>query len=231
MSYTLQQFRDLVRATLDLGVADLTDSLVDSWIREGLERAQGRREWPFYETSWSFTTAVDDENYTFAAVAAAHPSGYEVEEIRSIRAQKWPLKPMPLEEMDRRSPLSSAREGTPTHWTTFSTNVFLYPRPTAVETLQARGIRKPADFVTAGDPAGTHDLPKEFDSVILNWAIGRAYAHQDEPQSAVYYADLSEVTLSDLEKRYDDAPIPDGTLMGGGIRNADWLGTPRFPFE
>lgn len=228
--YTLQQFRDLVRETLDLDDRDLSDALVDSWLREGLERAQGAREWSFYETSWSFSTVADDENYTFAAVAAAHPSGYEIEEIRSVRGQRWPLRPMPLEEMDRRSPQSAERSGTPTHWTTFSTNLFVYPTPSAAENHQVRGIRKPADFVTAGDPAESHDMPQEFDSVILNWAIGRAYAHQDEPQSAVYYADLSQIRLDELITRFDEAPIPSDFVMNGGVSTPEFS-DPRAPWE
>jgi len=228
--YTLQQFRSLVRETLDLDERDLSDLLVDSWIREGMERAQGAREWDFYEARFNFDTVADQATYTYAEIEAANADGYEVEEIHSISARDWPLKSMAMRDIDRRSTLESPRVGTPTHWGEWGQVVTLFPRPTASETFWARGLRKPTDFVTAADPAGSHDMPKEFDAVISNWAIGRAYAHQDEPQSAVYYADLSQLRLDELAKRFDEAPLPEDIVMNGGV-GAAVLGVPRLPWE
>lgn len=231
MSYTLQEFRDLVRATLDLDETDLTDLLVDEWVRDGATRAQSKRqEWPFFSDTWTFNAVAADDTYTLQEITTATGNGFDIAEIRQVRGQSWDLQWQDIHDKDLHSTQSSPRTGTPTHWSQWENgDLVLWPQPTATETHQIRGFREPKDWVRDG-AAGESDMPMAFDSPILNWAIGRAYAQQDEPATALYYADMADLRLDELVARYDD-PSPALNVTMGGERPKGLMTDPRIPWE
>lgn len=231
MAYTLQQFRDLVRLTMDLDADDLADLLVDEWVRDGAVRAQSKRQrWPFFEKTWTFSTVEGQSTYTVDAITADSGEAESIAEIRQVRGPRWDLKWVDISSIDQMSPQNSVRTGSPTHYARWGNgDLVLSPEPTVIETFQIRGFQEPTDWV-AGGAGNTSDMPDTFDSPILNWAIGRAYAQQDEPQTALYYADMSDLRLDELVKRYNDTPPAIDVTMGGERRMSP-LTDPRFPWE
>lgn len=217
--YTLSEMRNIIRLTLDLDETDLPDSLVDEWVRDGADRCQSHRQtWPFYEDTFTFSTVADQATYTLAAIAAADGEGDTIAEIRQLSGQNDDLKWQDVSDRDRLVPLSSSSTGTPTHWSQWANgDVVLYPTPATVIEHQVRAYKEPSDWVADG-AAATSDMPKPFDSAIINWAIGRAYAQQDDPASAVYYADLSNLRLEELTRRYNDPSPAVDVIMNGGQR-------------
>ena len=232
MAYTLEKFRELIRLTLDLDDTDLPNSLVDEWIRDGATRAQTRRqEWAFFQYDWTFTGSTGVSNYTFTSIADG--SGETIAEIRQVRGPSWDLRWQDIATRDRYRSRDSSNNGSPNYWSVWNNGeLVLDPAPNSnTDTFVIRGYKEPKDWVAGGE-SSVSDMPKEFDSPILNWALGRAYAQQDEPQMAVYYADLADLRLRELVKFYDD-PSPAITVTMGGDykRNMYPLMDPRFAWE
>lgn len=227
--YTVEQFRSLIRDTLLLDSTDLPNGILDEWIRDGATRAQTRRQqWPFFEKNWSFTTQANKSIYTLAEAKGV--STYDIAEIRQVRGPSWELRWQDITTRDRLRSKDSNSAGSPKYWSQWSNgDLILDPTPVAAETFDIRGYQLPKDWVAANE---TSDMPKEFDTVILNWAIGRAYAQQDEPQMAVYYADLSDLRLRELTKYFDDPSPAHNVTMGGDYkRSMTPLMDPRFSWE
>jgi len=217
MSYTLQQFRDLVRLHIDLDIQDLPDSLVDEFVRDAVQKLQFHRSrWPFYATSWTFDTVAGTADYTLATIAGA---GDAVAEIAKVRGPSRELVPQSVRAAESMAPLGITNSGTPKYWSQWGTTVTLDPVPSQIETLTVRGWAQPSDW-TANGSGAQPDTPEPFDRVIMNWALGRAYSQQDQPQSALYYLDLGDLRLKELTKQYDDLPAESEVVLNGGERTA-----------
>ena len=234
MAYNLAKFRELIRLTLDLDATDLPNTLVDEWVRDGATRAQTRRqEWPFFQYDWTFTGETNKSNYTFAEIESEDGSGNEIAEIRQVRGPSWDLRWQDIATRDRYRSRDSSSTGSPSYWSVWNNGeLVLDPVPdNSTDTFVIRGYKKPKDWVADGD-SGVSDMPKDFDSPILNWALGRAYAQQDEPQMALYYADLADLRLRELVRFYDDPSPTISVTMGGNYnRNMYPLMDPRFAWE
>lgn len=217
--YTLTDFRQLVRTHLDLDDEDLPDLLVDEFIRDASQRAQYHRHWPFYSTVWTFETAIGEASYPLANFTHATNAEYVCDEIVKVRGDNRELQRQEAYRAELYNPLDSVSTGDPMYWSMWGLDVIdLDPVPTRVETITVRGYRKPVDWVSIG-AAATSDLPEPFDRAILEWALGRAYAHQDEPDTSVYFLDMSDGRLTELRKRFDDVgPAEDIVFNGGGPR-------------
>jgi hypothetical protein len=205
--------------------------LVDEWIRDGATKAQtARQRWPFFLVEWAFNTAASTASYTFTTIEAGE-SPDTIAEITRIRGPNWPLRYQPMRVRDDvNQTVGSETTGPSKYWSVWPDGtVVLDPIPTGIETMTVFGYREPRDWVSDG-VAATSDMPKDFDSVILNWATGRAYAQQDEPQTSLYYLDLANLRLQEMALWYDD-PMPlDNVVLNGGWRRSG-LRDPRFVWE
>jgi hypothetical protein len=219
MALVLQDFRDRIRETLDLQVADLPDGLVDEYVRDGSQFAQyARVDWPFYRMYWSFDTIAGDADYSYVELSAGDGQGFVIAQIEQIRGDGRRLRPQSADQYEKNNPIGNVATGEPEFYTMWGDRITFDPSPTAVETLEIRGIRKPIDWVTVQPGTGT-DMPEEFDTVVLQWALGRAYAQQDEPETSVFYFDLASNRLDSLIKWEDRLLSQDHIVMGGGTRN------------
>lgn len=234
MAYQVSQYREIIRLTLDLDATDLPNTLVDEWVRDGAVRAQTRRqEWPFFQHDWTFTAVNGQANYTLASIKGPSPTAKDIAEIRQIRGPSWELKWQDIATRDQYRSRDTETIGSPTYWSQWNNgDVILDPVPNnSIDTFVVRGYIKPKDWVSEG-ASGVSDMPQEFDTPILNWALGRAYAQQDEPSTALYYADMADLRLAELVKFYDDpSPTHEVTMGGDYKRNMYPLMDPRFAWE
>ena len=228
-NYTLQDYRDLIRTTMDLGAADIPDSLVDEWVRDAATKCQtARQRWPFYESQWSFNTVASTATYAFGVIQSADN---HIAEVVRLKGPTRDLEFQPIRVRDAMNQtVGSETVGSPRYWSLWpDSTIVLDPVPDAVEAIQVHGYTEPSDWVSDGASA-VSDMPDMFDTVILNWATGRAYAQQDEPQTSVYYLDLAQLRLEELKLWFDD-PMPlNDTILNGGWRRMS-LGDPRISWE
>jgi hypothetical protein len=229
-NYTLQDYRDLIRNTLDLGAADIPDSLVDEWVRDAATKCQtARQQWPFYESKWTFNTVASTASYAYGVIQSADN---HIGEIVRVKGPNWDLEYQPMRVRDAMNPtVGSETSGPPQYWSVWpDSTLVLDPVPTGVESIAVYGFTEPEDWVSDG-AAAVSDIPDLFDTVILNWATGRAYAQQDEPQTSVFYLDLAQLRLEELKIYFDDPRPLDNVILNGGWRRGGWVRDPRISWE
>lgn len=215
MAYTLQDFRDRVRAQLDTDADDLTDLLVDTWVREAWRYCVNRnRRWPFYRSSWQFTTVAATATYDESSLGGPANTVQELDGV--LGDDGAPLRWVGFEEAQRSFVDAS---GEPLFWTVNAGVLRLYPTPDAAFTLTAYGFREPVEWVN-GDSSLQSDMPEAFDDVILEWAIGRAFQRQEDGDLGVMHLDQAEVLLRNLQKRWmrhaSSAPL----VLNDGVRSS-----------
>lgn len=207
----LQGMRDFVRAALDLDSTDLTDALLDVYIRQG-ERAAllAEKQWPFYESEGTFATAIGQRDYALATVLPTAST------IRDLRCPDWQLEAVDRTRIDDLTG-STAPSGTPVMYARWGTTLRLYPTPSAVQTITATFYRNYVEFATAS--GNQPDCPRDFDEVIASYALSRAAIQQGDPESAAAALDAFNVGMTELKAFYMQTDA-DGPLVLGGRRGS-----------
>lgn len=232
---TVQNFRDRLRDVLDVGTGDLTDTVADLFLTQGMRYCQryNRGLWPFYENTWTFNTVADQKDYAFTAVQANDPNSYKIAQIASVRSDdKKKFTWMSRNDFDRDIARDTTAKGTPRVWSVRDyTTLRLYPTPNDVVAVDVHGHRTPTNWIAIGG-GSTSDMPEQFDDVILCYALGKAYAQQDEGQTSLFWLQIATAMLEELETLYDSPP-PVDSAMNSRPWGPSWRPeTPgRLPFD
>jgi len=210
---------------LDSDEEDLPESLLKMWHTEGTNRIQRAFEpWVFYEHAWTFTAGA---SITFEEIGAAN-DGVVPEAIQSVEADRWLLKYVPHERQVGRYAWSNATAGNPTEFSLFNDTLFIWPVPSGSASYTARGYRHPVVAATKEDVV---DLPAEFDPLICEWMLTRAYEWQDDEVMSGQKLGRFEQQLEILRRRYLRAPKPGIQQVGVGHEGPLLLERLTYPWE
>ena len=208
---TVGAMSDYVRTFLDSDEEDLPDTLLDVWRNEAVDRIQRTFEsWQFYEHSWTFTCT---DQISFAAIAATDDAGAYPDAILSVEAERWLMKYMPHEREVARHAWSNGTAGNPTEWSLFDGSVYIWPVPASSATYVARGYRQP---IVATNDDQMVDLPSEFDPLVCEWMLTRAYEWNDDEVMSQQKLARFERQLDLLRRRYLRAPKAGVQTIGSG---------------
>jgi hypothetical protein len=203
-SMTVQGMYDYVRTFLDSDEEDLPDSLLSMWLNEGVDRIRTWDEpWSFYEQDWTVTFGAEQDLDELSPVPEA---------VMSVEGDRWLLKYRPHERQVGKYAWSSATAGNTTEWSLFDRTVFLWPVPAAPATYVLRGYRQPTAADSVDDVV---DLPREFDALICEWILTRAYEWQDDDVMSQQKLARFERDLDRLRRRYVRAPKAGVQRLGG----------------
>lgn len=228
MALNLQQIRDYVRNHIELEIDDLPDSVLDVFIREGSKRVEkAETRWPFYEESWTLTTAIGTRNY---ALTGAVPTATAVDQLTNVQGPKWNLVWIGREQYDVLNPPDFTSQSEPTHVALWDSELWLSPTPDAAYTLTLRGYRKPTDWVANG-AAAQPDLPDELHNTVATWALSRAYAQQDDPELAAVYERQFGEELNEFRRRIVETPHLQPVILNRGHRPRSLFGRLRYDWE
>lgn len=196
----LQAIRDYVRNHMELEQDDLPDPLLDTFIREGARKVESSEQrWPFYEAMFDVTVGSAGET-TLAAISPL------LKRISGIRTPSgFFLKWLTLEDAQLRfSSTSSSTE--PTHYSTYGSQVFLFPAPSTDTVFKVLGYRRQEDWVSAGS-GEEPDMPVELHNTVALWALHRAYAQQEDLEQSALYERLFSAELNELGRRICEMPL------------------------
>jgi hypothetical protein len=224
VAYTLPQLKAHVREHMDLDATELPDSLLDFFAREGSERIRASRDrWAHFETSVTFATVADQQEYDLTTIAA------DIDQISAIRASDRSLSWLGPDMAERTFTEDSSSTGDPHWFAQWGSDLLLYPTPGSVETLTVRYVRTMIDWVAANT---SPDLPPQFHNAVRLWMLGAAYNQQEDPEMGIMYLDMFNDEVVRLLRVTDNVPSPqplvvNGRHSGGNIPG----GRLRYPWD
>lgn len=116
----LGEMRNYIREHIDLDDVDVSNTLIDNWLREGHSRIQEfSHNWPHLlaEVEATVDTIVD-----ISAWRAVH----------DVRIDRWTLREIPHSSARKRWPNTMSATGTPTHYSIVGRSLYLWPKPATI---------------------------------------------------------------------------------------------------
>lgn len=189
---TLQSYRDYVREWFDLDETDLTDNIIDQWVKDGFNRIHRlSRRLPYFEDTTSVVYVSGQQTYDIS-----------LDTVSVASDGTWGV----LEEMEHDAARrhyqvigGSTTSGRPQVWSQWKGQLELWPMPNISGTLTLDGYRTAADWF---DPGSSPDLPSDFDQCILDWVMSRAYKHEDDPEMCQLSAQDFQQSVSLIMQNY-----------------------------
>lgn len=217
MSMTLADYRSYVRNYFDLSADELSDTLVDTWVRDGFMRIARRiNSWPFYEARTTLLSQSGKREYTIASMR----------QISRIVGPRGALELIDEGEAESRYLTQSPATGPVEAYSVWAGGVNLWPTPTSAESFSVRGLRNASDWM-AGGAAATPDLPTDFHTVLLDFVMAEAHLFQEDQDLAEVRARSFADGVAELVKSETEAPL-DAPIVVNGAKSAFFLSEPRL---
>ncbi len=219
---TLSDIRSKVREITDVTTSDVSDGLMDLFIRDGYNRIIDlERRWPFLEVSFTLTTVLNQTEYTI--------NDFTTHDIREIASVVDPdhvrLDFISYEIAEETFETSDSASGRPMFVAYWADKIHIFPKPDGVHTLNVRAYREPTDWITA---AGSPDGPEAFDLALVDYGAARVYKMQEAFAASQEFERSFNDTVSfarrDIMRPETYAPLK---LSSGGSVSL-WGKYPRF---
>lgn len=230
---TVQNYRDRSREIVDLESSELTDALVDLWLKEAAQAAQNWNQgaWPFYKKIWTVTWPASTASQTLTQLDALHGETETIREIIGMRSDdRRKFAYMSRDDLYQWVARDNTSEGTPWLWSPWNDDIRIFPTPSGATDIDILGWQAHDDWVADG-AGGESDMPEDFDYAILSFLLSRIYSWQDEPQTSVFWLQNAQLKLEQLEDKYDSMPPVDMVLNGSAIPRWTPETPGRIPFD
>lgn len=180
---TASELRDLVREITDLDTADLSDSLLNMFIRDGYYRILDlEKRWPFLETTFTFSTVADQRAYTISTFTADPIA--QIVSVVDNTATGIRLDYISHDEGEMAYNGTQNVSGNPLFYSFWNGEINLFPKPNNIRALTVRGYREPIDWITTG---GAVDASANLHLPLAYYACARIYQRLEDPDMANEY--------------------------------------------
>lgn len=206
---TLAELRKYIYDFLDVEVFDISESLLNTWAKEGYDRIiKIARRLPHFEQEFNTAVSSGEGSIDYPA---------DLESIDWLTVGGRIVDPVDYREAydDFVSWDGHATSGWPTHYSAHNGKLYFWPTPSADYDIVIQGWRKPSDWVAV---SGTPDMPEPFESVLLSFMLYRAYGHQGLIEDAQAEKVEFESQLGQLTSWEKETPTQRPMIMGGGKR-------------
>lgn len=219
---TLSDIRSRAREVAEVSSADVSDALMDLFIRDGYNRIIDlERRWPFLEVSFTMDTVANQTAYTI--------DDFTSDNIREVVSIVDPdhvrLDFVSYEIAEETFVTNDAPSGRPMFASHWADQIHLFPIPKDVYTLNVRAYREPTDWIAAGT---SPDGVEAFDLALIDYAVSRSYKMQEAFQPAQEFERSFNDTVAfarrDVMKADSYAPVQ--LSSGGHVKS--WGRHPRF---
>lgn len=209
---TPADIRTAVRSMMDLDATDLTDAVINLYMRDGYQHIINlERRWRFLEHSFSFTTVVGQRAYTIDSITSQ-----PLREIVSIVVNDSTgtrLELVSFDEAESRYTGALDTPNRPLFYAVWDDKVHLFPKPDVAYQLNVRAYRDPIDWVTANTYV---DAAESLHFPIVYYIVSRVYQTQENTSMAQMYKQSFDETVAiarkDLTRPDSAAPL---VLSGG----------------
>ena len=180
---TAADIRAAVRSITDLDSDDLSDALLNLYIRDGYYRIlDTEKRWGFLEYSFTFNTRTGVREYEIATLTD-EPLG-QVVSIVDNRGTGYRLDMIGYDMAEQTYIGSYDTNSDPLFYAVWANKIHLYPKPNNVRQLVARGYREPFDWQTEG---GDVDAPASLHFPLVYYACSRVYQQLEDSSMAEMY--------------------------------------------
>jgi hypothetical protein len=219
---TLSDIRSRAREVAEVSSADVSDTLMNLFIRDGYNRIIDlERRWPFLEVSFTMNTVAEQGAYTI--------NDYTAHDIREVVSIVDPdhvrLDFISYELAEETFVTNDAPSGRPMFASHWADQLHIFPTPKSVYTLNVRAYREPTDWITAGTSPDGYEA---FDLALVDYAVSRSYKMQEAFQPAQEFERSFNDTVAfarrDIMKAESYAPVQ--LASGGHVKS--WGRHPRF---
>ena len=222
----LGELRTYVRSLLDCDAEEVSEFMLDAWIREGSDRVHRFTEWPWQDTTWTLATAeqyvdfgdiVDAEGSSPKHVSFVHNG-----DRRLVHEDPQVLVSRILEE--------DLTRGEPKWWSQRGgRTLMLHPAPSTAEAYVIQGQRTARDWMADG-VTGVPDMPEDLHYAIAFWALGNAYQMLGDGNTSTHFLERSQLTMQEVKDESRFTEFGEKSVMGGGssyrpqrvLRPANW---------
>lgn len=175
--------RATVRSITDLDADDVSDALLDLYIRDGYYRIlDAEKRWPFLEYSFRFTAREGVRSYTLAEITDEPMS--QVVSIVDMADTGERLEMVGYDEAESVYIGAYDVPNDPLYYAIWAGQIHLYPTPSKSMELIARGYREPFDWQTEG---GDVDASPSLHFPLVYYACSRIYQQLEDPAMADVY--------------------------------------------
>jgi hypothetical protein len=180
---TAADIRSAVRSITDLDTTDLSDSLLDLYIRDGYYRIlDTEKRWSFLEYSFDFNTRTGVRAYELSTLTD-EPMG-QISSIVDNRGTGYRMDMIGFDMAEQTYIGSYDTNADPLFYALWGGSIHLYPKPNNVRTLTARGYREPLDWQTEG---GDVDAIPSLHFPLVYYACSRVYQQLEDTAMAQMY--------------------------------------------
>jgi len=214
MTMTLTDVRSIVRSISDLDITDLSNALLDSYVKEGFQQIVAlERRYPFYQQSYSLNSEVGTRAYTISAIG-------DIREIISVvqtgtAGQRLSLIPYDEGEAIWLGNLDTA--GEPNFYSFWDHQIHLWPKPSVIYAYTVRAYRNPV-YTWLTNITEAIDADEWFHVLLTYFVLSRIYQRQEDPQMSAMYMQSFEqgvgLARKDIMKPSSARPL----VLSGGRR-------------
>lgn len=180
---TAAEIRQAVRDITDLDSTDVSDSLIDLYIRDGYYRIlDTEKRWGFLEFSFTFQTSAGTRSYSLETIAS-EPMG-QISSIVDNTGSGYRLGMIGYDEAEQTYIGAYDNTSNPLFYAVWADSIHLYPKPSDVRTLTCRGYREPYDWLTEG---GDVDAHPSLHFPLVYYACSRVYQQLEDAAMADVY--------------------------------------------
>jgi len=182
----LSEIRSKVREIVDMDTTDVSDALLNMYIRDGYDRMISlERRWPFLEKSYTLSTVQDQASYAVSSIGSG-----DVREITSVvEGSVGGVRLTLVDHSDAEAFWLGTEDtaGRPMHFSVWEQELYLWPKPNSVYTLALRGYRKPTEW--DADDTTEVDADERLHQSLVYYAVAQLYQLQEDVQLARFYRD------------------------------------------
>lgn len=216
-----QDIREQVRMVMPPEVTDVTDTMINTLINQGLKECSVAFKWPFLHASSTITTVADQQNY---ALPADFLYGLKIvdddkdNELEYIAPAQW------LEWYGNAT--QATTNTTSTQFTIYNDEILLYPTPSAADTNRyTLYYYKTITALSADD-----DVPEFLDTfhyLLVEWVKAKLYEREGMVQEANRAFSLYADYVDRMRQWYTTPIKREPWVAGDGVRRR--IGDPNLP--
>ena len=180
----LTQIRSKIREIVDLDQQDVSDTLLNMYIKDGFDRIIAlERRWPFYQKTFTMTTVVGQRAYDINAIGDGN-----LREITSIVDTSTVGNRLEFISYDDAEAVwvgSYDQVQRPLYFTLWQDQMHLWPKPDTTYPLTIRGYRKPDDW--SSSDSTEVDADERLHQCLVYYGVAQVYQLQEDIELASFY--------------------------------------------